>query len=231
VTDVSFPAITSLQNDHARMNEFTYKWMQSNALLSFAVFAGIAAVASDLVPVLFGDKWPTAAGLCSLLSLYALVGGLHIFFRPLLLAAQGMRQWIVLNAFQSIGVLVACLVGVRFGVPYLVLGLILNSLLLTIPILRFLHRRIDLSPTKYFRPCLIPAVAALFMVGSIWGLSIFLPRDLTPLFRLICKVIVGGTTYLGFVWLLLPDALRNLVTVSREAIRVPRKIPIVPPLI
>jgi PST family polysaccharide transporter len=217
LADVSFPAITSLQDDHDQMNAFTYKGMQANAILSFAVFVGIAAIAPDLLPVLFGTKWAVAAGICSLLSLNALVGGMQIFFRPLLLASGGMRQWVTLNAIQCAGVAAACIGGIQFGVRYLVIGLILNGFFLIFLTLLFLRKKIGLSPAKYCLPCLIPALAALVMVGVIWVTASILPSNTTPVLRLGIKVVLGAISYVGIVWLLRPVELKNLIsTVARS---------------
>ena len=86
---VSLPALSQLQNNHKRMRAAVYSGMELNALLSFAVFVGIAAIAPELVSILFGTKWAGAGVLCSLLSIYALVNALQVFFHPTLLASGG----------------------------------------------------------------------------------------------------------------------------------------------
>ena len=121
-----------------------------------------------------------------------------------------------LNVWHVVGVLVVCLVGIQFGINYLVLGLIVNSMVIAIPSLLFIRQRIGLSPSSYCKPCLVPALASLLMVGMIWVVAAMLPTDVTLVLRLACKVAVGGTTYLGCVLLLAPSTLKNLAnTVGR----------------
>ena len=114
---VSLPALSQLQNNHKRMRAAVYSGMELNALLSFAVFVGIAAIAPELVSILFGTKWAGAGVLCSLLSIYALVNALQGFFHPTLLASGGAGgRYVLLNIWQAAGSLVACPGGIHLGV-------------------------------------------------------------------------------------------------------------------
>lgn len=219
VASVSLPALSKLQEDHARMRQTVYQGMELNAFISFAVFVGVAAVAPELVPLLFGAKWASAAALCSLLSLYSLMETLQVFSYPILLASGGIGKYVLLNVWHVIGVLVACFAGVEWGVNYLVLGLILNSLILAIPVLLFLRQRIGLSISAYCRPCCVPAVASLLMVGAIWLLNSYLPADFSLIFRLLCKVIVGGVVYIGCTFLLAPSIFKKLLGAVSHAFR------------
>jgi len=218
---VSLPPLSRMQNDHPQLRQAVCRGMELNALISFAVFVGLAATASDLVPLLFGPKWWAAGGLCSLLALNSLVVALQVFYYPVLLASGGIGKYVWLNIAQAIGVLVACTVGIQFGVTWLVVGLVVNSLVIAIPGLFFLRQRIGLAPWNYCRPCLMPALASLFMVGVIWLLTKLLPPDLSPALRLACKVPLGGLAYLGCLVVLAPSSLRRLADMINHAFHRP----------
>lgn len=219
IAEVSLPALSRLQNDHGKMRQTICRGMELNAIVSFAVYVGLAAVASDLVPLLFGIKWAAASGLCSLLSFYALIITLQVFFFPSLLAAGGAGRYVILNGWQTAGVLVACLVGIQFGVAWLVVGLIVNSLVISIPALLFLRARIGMSPLEYCKPCLIPALASLCMVVAIWAVAYFLPVNAMPLLRLVCKTIAGGVAYLICISIFARATLKHLASVIGHAFR------------
>jgi len=199
IVEVSLPALSHLQSDHAKMRQAIYHGMELNATVAFAVYVGLAVVSSDLVPLLFGAKWTAATGLCSLLSIYALIMTLQVFVFPTLLASGGVGRYVILNVWQTIGILVACLVGIQFGVAYLVVGLIVNGLIISIPALLFLRQRIGLSPLSYCRPCLAPALASLCMVGMVWLTAALVPKAILPVLLLACKIMVGAAAYLGFM--------------------------------
>lgn len=216
--EVSLPALSRLQGDHARMREVIYAGMELNALVSFAVLGGLAAIAPDLIPLLFGAKWQAATSTCSLLLVYTLINALQVFVHPSLLASGGTRGYFIVNVWQTIGVIVACGCGVLWGVEFLVVGLILNSLLITIPALRFLQRRIGLSPLLYCQPCLVPGVAALVMGLVIWAIHAMASPGMLPAIRIAIKVGAGAATYLGVIFCLAPDAIGRMTETVKLAL-------------
>jgi O-antigen/teichoic acid export membrane protein len=215
---VSVPSMAQLQNDHAKMRQAICDGMELNATVSFAVFVGLAAVASELVPILFGYKWAPAAMLCSLLSILSLVEVLQVLFYSILLASGGIGKYVILNVWQTIGVLTACLVGIQFGVTYLVLGMTVNSLIMAFPALFFIRQRIGLSPLSYCKPCLVPALASVFMVGVIWLTTAVLPKAISPVLLLACKVAVGATAYIGFLWIFRRTTIIKLIDLVGHAV-------------
>jgi PST family polysaccharide transporter len=210
VMGVSLPAFSKLQQDHGKMRQAMYGAMELNALVSFAVFVGIATVASDFIPLLFGTKWAPAGALCALLSLYALVDALQVFFYPTLLASGGTGKFVFLNILHAIGVLLACIVGIQFGIIHLVQGLILNALILAVPAIFFLRNRIGLDPLRYCKPCLVPALASIFMAAMVYLVSVVFPSIEPSVPHVVCKVIVGAISYLGFIFLFNRNSLNHL---------------------
>jgi len=199
---VSLPSLSKLQGDQSKMRQMIVHGMELNAVVSFAIFVGVAALSSDLVPLLFGAKWVGASLFCSMLSIYALINVLQVFVHPALLASGGVGKYVLINVWHITGVVLACLVGVQFGVTYLIFGLILNHLIITIPALLFLQQRIGMSPLSYCRPCLVPAMASLFMVCVVWLIAALWPHPGLPAVLLACKVTAGAVAYLSvvFVW-------------------------------
>jgi O-antigen/teichoic acid export membrane protein len=217
ITEVSLPALSKLQGDHPQMRKAIYTGMELNAILAFAVFVGIASVAPDLIPCLFGAKWAAAAGLCSLLSLYSLVFTLQVFIYPTLLASGGVGRYVFLSIGQAIGVAIACLVGVKFGLPFLVVGMIVNCAIITVPALLFIRQRIGLSPWRYCQPCVVPACASLFMFAMIWLVGkLFASGAPTPL-TLTCKVATGAVAYVGFLFVFKKKAIIQLIDTVRHS--------------
>lgn len=217
LANVSLPSLSRLQDDHAKMRQTISQGMELNAVVSFAIFAGLALVAPDLVPLLFGVKWAAAIAPCSFLSLYALANALQVFIYPTLLATGGIGKYVWLSVLHTIGVLVACLVGIQFGIIFVVLGLIANSLIIAIPGVLSVRQRIGMSPASYCKPCLVPALASLFMAGVIWLVKDGLSADVAPMLRLACKILAGATAYLAFILIFRPATLARLLSMVRHA--------------
>lgn len=215
---ISLPAFSSLQDNPEKMCDSIYQGMELNATVSFAIFVGLAAISPDLVPFLFSAKWAAATAFSVLLSLYALLNVLQVFFHPALLASGGAGRYIVLNLWNALGAVVACAIGVKFGINYLILGMMATSLIMATPALLFLRGRIGLSPLKYCKPCLVPALASLFMVAIIFLTSYLMPSDLIPVLTIGCKIALGAVSYLGFIFVFKRTSLLNIANTVSHAI-------------
>lgn len=221
IAEVTLPALAKLQDDHVRMRRAICRGMELNALVAFAAYVGLAAVAGDLILFLLGQQWSGAGELCSLLSLYALILTLQVFFYPAMLAAGGAGKYLTLNIAQAVGVLIGCLVGIQFGVNYLVIGLIANTLLMSVPAMILLHRQIGLRARDYWTPCVVPALASGVMWVVVYAISCTLPSDGGRLLRLLCEVLGGGIVYLGVVFGMAPAILREFAISISHALRPP----------
>lgn len=215
---VSMPALSRVQGDHARMCSAIYKGMELNALVSFAVFGGLAAVAPSLVPLVFGEKWTIAGTILQLLCIYNLMLGMLVYCYPALLASGGLGRYVLLNVSCALGAGVVCLAGIRYGVHWLVIGLILNMMVTGFVSLLFLRRRIGLSPWEYCRPCVVPAFAATVMFGAVQLFSYYCAAKLQMWQSTAIEIFVGASVYLIIVYTTAPHSLTKLWEVAVHAI-------------
>jgi O-antigen/teichoic acid export membrane protein len=209
--EVSIPAFSQLQGDHPRMCTAMYRGAELNAVVMFALFGGVAVISKDIVPLLFGQKWADAAVVCALLSVYSLVGALQVFFYPALLASGVTKRYFVINVLQTMGVAVSCFCGIRFGVAFVVLGLIVNSIVFGGVAMVFLRKQIGLDIAEYLRPCGPPLLAATAMALGVYILSVFVTDLLPSLPRVIIHVVCGAGLYAGAIWLAAPSSARRLM--------------------
>jgi PST family polysaccharide transporter len=199
VNAVTLPTLAKLRDDYAKLNRAVCRGMELNAYVTFAVFMGIAAVAPDLVPLLFGATWGPSILMCSLSAINSLVNAQQIFIYPALLASGGIGSYVAINILHTIGTVVACFIGIQYGITYLMGGLIINSVIIFIPTLSYLHRRTGLRPIDYCRPCFVPAMGALLMVGTVLLIQYLCP-PLRGNLRLLMEILAGAAVYLGFTF-------------------------------
>ncbi len=216
---VSLPAISKIQNDHRRMCDLIYQGMELVAPIAFAIFVGIALVAPEITVIFFGDKWIAASGPASLLSLYTLISILQIFFLTGIIATGLMRQNFYINLCSTIGVALACLVGIRFSINHVVMGLIMNSLIMSIPTLILLRHRIGLSIVEYIKPCFYPTLAASLMVLSVYFGDTLMPDDSKAIFLLFVKILIGSVTYLIFLLIFAHSTIRKILNSIVAAVK------------
>jgi PST family polysaccharide transporter len=207
---VSLPALSQLQQDHQRMCRAIYRGMELNALVSFSVFGGLAAVAPTLVPLAFGAQWEPAASMLQLLAVYNLIVGLLVYCFPALLVSGNLGRFMVVNIGCSVGAATACLVGIRYGVHGVILGLIINISITGLLALLFLRSRIGLDPWKYCQPCLVPGAAGAAMFAAVGLTRTLLSTRTGEWPNLVAQVLAGAVVYTGLVLLMAPASAARL---------------------
>lgn len=211
---VSLPALSRLQRNHTRMCEAIYKGMELNALVSVAVFGGLASVAPTLVPVAFGSQWQQAGTLLQFLAVYSMIVGLLAYCYPALLASGGIGRFMAVNTFCTAGAATACLAGIRYGVCGVVVGMIINMVVVGALLLWFLRSRIGLEPGRYCRPCVVPALAGGAMFGAVTVVRTLLAGRTGEWPSVLCQVLVGACVYVGVVLALAPGSIARLRDVA-----------------
>ncbi len=85
------PVMAELQTDIDGLREAFYRTVRLTAAIVVPMSAGIALVADDMVPVLLGPKWVSAAPLIRLISLYAAVRAIDGVLPGVMLARRRER--------------------------------------------------------------------------------------------------------------------------------------------
>lgn len=77
VKRVSFPVLSTLQDDPVRLKEGYRRVIKITMLPTFVLMLGLAAVAKPLILVLLGEKWLTSVSYLQIICLYAMMNPLH----------------------------------------------------------------------------------------------------------------------------------------------------------
>jgi PST family polysaccharide transporter len=209
VAAVSLPAFSKLQGDRPRLAQAVYSGMLPVAVVGFPAFLGLAAIAPVLVPLLFGPRWEASVLMLQLLSIYMLANFLQVYFHPLLVATGGAGSYLLLNILHAGGTICACVVGSIWGIPWLIVGLIVNTNFVAVLAFAYLRRRVGLSWAGYWLPCLLPGLGALFMAGVVLLVGA-LAGSLGLLLTASLQVAVGAGVYLVFIYLASPQTISTL---------------------
>jgi len=219
LASVTLPLFSRLQDNHEQLCKAIYKGMELNALVSFAIYVGLAAVAPSLVPFVFGESWKLASSLLQLTSVYALVMGLFVYCHPALLASGGPGRYVIVNATCAVGAVIACIVGLQISVQFLLVCLIINLCFISSLALSFLKRRIGLSIKSYCRPIVVPALGSVLMFGVVSITRLFMDGLFSPSINLGIQVFVGGFTYIAVIAIFDLKSMCNLREIVFSAIR------------
>ncbi|MDZ5696163.1 lipopolysaccharide biosynthesis protein [Chelativorans sp. M5D2P16] len=194
LNSVSYSLLSSLQSEHEKLKEaFLFATFASSAL-SFPVFVGLAIVAGDLIPILFGAHWieaiPALRSFC-VIGLMSCIG----ILQASLINSQGNANWwfYYMVAKQVMTVLVVVIFH-RFGVSTLVFAIAVQTFLMWPAAVWMVLRILKIGPWTYLRPFFSPAFASLAMFVGVFTLRQYIAEESAYL-RLAGEVLSGAIIY------------------------------------
>lgn len=145
LNQVLFPAIVSIQGDIAQVKRLHIRMIRYLVLTGLPLMIGISLIASELINVLYGEKWLPAAPILQVLSIWGVVMVITSQFGVLLLALGKANQTFKLAIVSSVIILPALYVGAHFGLIGVALAWLLAGFLLFEFYRRYAHGLIALS--------------------------------------------------------------------------------------
>lgn len=228
VTQVIFPAFSSIQDDKPRVKRIYLRAIGIVTLVTFPIMFGLAVVAQPFVETLYGSKWNEVS---PLLQILALVGAMQV-----LINSSG---WIFLSQGRTDvllrwGICLALLVVTSF-----VVGVILGSVremalcyaiangLFLFPGMAVVARLIDMELTELLLAVMGPFFSSLVMAVTVAAVRLTLPSSLPTWQSLVALVLVGMASYATILYFVRLSAWRDLVQLIGEKFRIPMRNPAV----
>jgi len=222
---VAFPTFSRLQNDSERMHRAFYQAVHYTSLIAFPAFIGMAVVAPELIPTLFGPQWTISIPVLRVLAFIGILLSIFYFHNSLVIAI-GKPSWrlgmIFLNAITNV---IAFAIAVRWGIIAVAAAYVIRGYLIS-PIEFWMVRKlakIDLG--FYFHQFIGPLAGSLAMTAVILGLEYLWTDALSIQLQLAIYVITGSIIYLLTVRLLEPSlwpGIKNLLRLVLPARYFPR---------
>ncbi|MBI2797617.1 MAG: oligosaccharide flippase family protein [Gemmatimonadetes bacterium] len=193
LTVVSSSFFASLRHDLPAMRRYLLLLTEGIAVLTWPVLAGIALVAPDAVPLLWGEQWRPAVRPMQLLVSYAALSSLGVPFGQVLAAtgqvAQGRR-----NALFSCSLMLPAfyLAASQSGiVAVAACWLLLYPLIYLRPYL--LVRETLSIPVRDYARALVPAASiTAVLVGTVLALRLIVTGPMSPRARFALEVTAGA---------------------------------------
>ncbi|MDZ8185818.1 MAG: MOP flippase family protein [Nostoc sp. ChiSLP02] len=215
---VAMPAFSRLQQEPEKLKNAFYKVTQLTSLISFPAFLGMAALAPELVRVLFGDQWLPSIPVMQVLAFIGIVHSVT-YFNSTVITAMGKPEWkLKLNLMHSVANVVGFAIAVHWGIVAVAAVYVIRSYLLTPVDLWFIRKLIGIKLITYLRQYLIPLGGVLGMTIVIFAIKEFL-KDLINIQTLlgIC-ILFGGITYTVIIILLAPKIVQQILDIINPLI-------------
>lgn len=225
IRQVVFPAYSRLQSDGPRLRNALTQSVRFTSLVTFPIFLGTAAVASELVPLIFGEQWLAATPLIRILSLSGIVASLTTLLENVLLATGRPDQRLKLGVLTAFITLPLCAIAVQWGVVAMAVSWVVGRAAVLPLVYRAALLAIGAAPgaasapaASPLRPIALPLCAAAAMSAAILSIG---PHQLggSLALALVVEVGVGAGLYGLAIRTLAPATFAELRELFAMALR------------
>jgi PST family polysaccharide transporter len=197
VQSVALPVLSRLQEDLGRLRRVFLMMQGYLALAAFPVFVGLALVAADLVPLLFGPKWAPSIPVMQVLALAGAAKTLPVTTATLLVALGRPGLQLRINLLTTVLAVLGFALFVRQGivaVAFVHLGV--NVLLAPLHAI-VAHRTTGARFGEYFETIRAPLLGALAMAAVLLAVGQLDPGQMSSVIWIGLNVLLGAAVYLG----------------------------------
>jgi PST family polysaccharide transporter len=207
VVTVTPSFFAAAQSDRALLRDYFLTLTSTIAMLTIPISAGMALVASDLVPSILGSQWLPAVRPLVGLSIYAAFGSLTPLLSSVLRVTGDQRFSLQMSLWGLIVMPLTFYVGSQWGPAGIAYGWLVAYPIIAIPQYVRVFARLSLSLADYWRS-LCPAVTC----TALMVFTVAMLRHILPLApgvpRLVFSIACGVVTYgCSFAVLYRKDAL------------------------
>jgi PST family polysaccharide transporter len=213
---VAVPVFSRMQGDPTRLLRALYSATRTTSLVSFPAFAGLAALAPELVPALFGSQWEASIPIIRILAFHGIINSVQ--YNGAVVIAMGRPAWAL--AFSVAAALVT-VTGILIAAPWggiavagviAVRGYVLYPF--TVAVLRpLIQIRFGKLLGGYVVPAFGSAVVALIAIGITWTIG----KHVSVYFTLATSTAAAALAYLLLIRVGAPDryeAARELLVLA-----------------
>jgi PST family polysaccharide transporter len=216
---VAFPTFSRLQGNPERMRRAFYRVTQYTSLLAIPAFIGLAILAPELVPALFGEQWLPSVPVMQVLALIGILQSV-LAFNASVIKAAGKPSWHFGILFlTSVCSVIGFLIAVRWGIVAVAAAFVIVGYLVAPVSYLAVRKLIEIEFRTYLRQFVAPFFAALVMVLVVVGLrSLVEPQGLHMILELAVLVTAGSLTYLAVIALIARPLARQVIELVRLAL-------------
>lgn len=195
INSVTLPTFSRIQDDTARLKGGYLMATRISATISTPIFLGLAALAPEVIPVVFGSKWDAAVPVMQIL---AFIGLLHacIYFSSSVLLSMGMpRKALLISVANAVTNVTAFAIAVHWGIVAVAAAYVIRGYLLAPLPLMLVKHELHFGWREFLELPLVPIGCSAIMVGTIIALRPALELFAGDALRLLLLVLAGAPLY------------------------------------
>lgn len=213
ISRVTFPILSSIQNDDERLRLVYRKYIRLTSFLIFPLMIGLAALAKPIILILLTVKWIGIVALLQILCLDWMFDHLSAINLNLLYVKGRSDLALRLEILKKIIATVILFLSIPFGILGMCWGRVLYSLIATYMNTYYTKALVGLSFTTQIKD-----VLPYFLLSLVMGCGICLSNYLCEniALQLFVGFLFGGTIYLLLAFVLKLDSLTEMLLIIKK---------------
>jgi O-antigen/teichoic acid export membrane protein len=202
ITTVAFPALSEIQEDTAQLKRYFLKMIRYIIYMLGPIYIALFILSEQVILFLYGDRWLLSV---PVLAIFSFLGILYALGNPMgnLILAKGRADigfW--LNAGQTLFLLAANYIGVRWGIIGVAFSTLFVTLFLFFPAGFFVrHYLVKMTAGEYLDQIKKPLLFAMTAAGMVLMLQSYLNALMT--LSVIQQLILYGMAFMIIYMVLL----------------------------
>lgn len=174
VQRVSYPVLSSIQNESERLLGAYRRVIKTTMLITFACMLGLAAVAKPLIIILIGEKWLPAVYFLQIICFAGMLYPLHAINLNILQVKGRSDLFLKLEIIKKVIAVIPIIIGVFCGIEFMLWGSVCTSFIAFFLNSYYSANLIAYPALQQIRDVLPTFLVSFTVAGCMWGLS-FLP--------------------------------------------------------
>lgn len=199
IANVLFPALSTIQDDKARVGKIYLKITRIIALVTFPAMTGLFAVAQPFVVGIFGKNWESMTGILRIFCLLGITQSIIVLNGTLFLSQGRADMQFRVGIILRLNLILGVVVGLNWGVMGVAIGYAVSSFINVYPNIYFAYRLVNLTFRDLARNLSGVFWASISMSLLVGILGLLIPDEWSALAHLTIQIFAGIGVYFGIL--------------------------------
>lgn len=172
VQRVSYPVLSSIQEESERLREAYRKVIKTTMLISFACMLGLAAVAKSLILILIGEKWLPAVQFLQIICFAGMLYPLHAINLNILQVKGRSDLFLKLEIIKKIIAAGPIMIGIYCGIEYMLWGSVVISFISYFLNSYYSAELLDYTTADQLKDIMPTFIISLTVAFTMWFISL-----------------------------------------------------------
>jgi O-antigen/teichoic acid export membrane protein len=172
VQRVSYPVLSSVQEERERLKSAYKKTIKTTMLISFTCMLGLVAIAKPLLLVLIGEKWLSAVDYLQIICFSGMLYPLHALNLNILQVKGRSDLFLKLEIIKKIIATIPIILGVFLGIKVMLWGSVCTSMFAYLLNSHYSASLIEYSTKEQIKDILPAFCISSVVAGCMWSITL-----------------------------------------------------------